>query len=107
MTKNSTKHHACARQCKHQINVAIRVRPLQDNISTSAVQVDPSTGALRIHDKSYQFADHVICGSNQDICFDATSSRLMSQIQEGISCLFISLWTNGEWENVYHVWANG
>ena len=78
MAKNSTKYHACARHCKYQINVAIRVRPLQDNISTSAVQVDPSTGALRIHDKSYQFADHVICGSNQGICFYTTSSRLVS-----------------------------
>lgn len=95
MTNISTKLPACTKKRKHQINVVLRVRPLQNNISSSAIQVDPSTGVLQIHDTSYQFADHVVCGSDQDICFDATSSRLMSQIQQGISCCLLAYGQTG------------
>ena len=88
---------------KHKIEVSIRVRPpswndrvttgtqnAQNNHSTVAVHADTSSASLTLNDTTYNFADHIICGSDQSICFDAAGARLLSKIQEGYACCLMA-----------------
>ena len=81
----------------HEITVSIRVRPVQNqNVSSKdGVQVDPSTGALTVNDKLYKFADHVVCGSDQAICYSATSDPLIAKLLKGISCCLLAYGQTG------------
>ena len=111
--KTRATRSGSTKERNYEITVSIRVRPLQNpsSIGQRAVEVDPSTGALNVNDKLYKFADHIICGSDQTICYETTSAPLISKLQKGISCCLLAYGQTGSGKthtifgppgNVYH-----
>ena len=77
----------------NKIEISVRIRPLTD--SESVLDINESTGSLKVNHTYHEFPDHLITGSDQKKAFRSSASRLLEKIQEGYSCCMMAYGQTG------------
>lgn len=78
---------------KHSIHLTVRVRPPQTS-DTPAVSITDGNVVVG-GSNSFSYANRVVVGKDQLVCYDAVTSSLLPRIREGYSCAVLAYGETG------------